>query len=108
MARFDLYHNPNEDTAQSTPYVVDIQSDHVGVLPTRIVIPLRRLKSLGYSGSPSDLLPVITINSEGHFLDTPAMAAVPFSYLGRPVANLEKEGYRKAIEDAKERLFGAH
>lgn len=108
MARFDLYHNPNEDTVRSTPYVVDIQSDHVGVLPTRIVIPLRRLKSLGYTGNPSDLLPVVTIDGEEHFLDTPAMAAVPFGYLGKPVANLEREGYRKAIADAQERLFGGH
>src|ERR1700749_542970 len=99
MARFDLYHNPNEGTAQSTPYVVDIQSDHVGALPTRIVIPLRRMKSLDYTGNPSDLLPIVTMNGETHFLDAPAMAAVPFAFLGRPIANLAKEGYRQAIED---------
>lgn len=106
MARFDLYNNPNEETQESTPYVVDIQSDHVGALPTRVVIPIRRYKILGYSGSPVDLLPILVISGEKCFLDMPAMAAVHKSELGRKIGSLAV--YREAISDAKERLFGSY
>jgi toxin CcdB len=36
MARFDLYANPDIETRN----LLDVQSSHVGILPTRIAIPL--------------------------------------------------------------------
>ncbi|CAL8477967.1 MULTISPECIES: CcdB family protein [Caballeronia] len=106
MARFDLYINPNEDSRKSTPYVVDLQSDHVGSLPTRVVIPLRRSKVLGYSGTPSDLLPSFVIDGEDCFLDTPAMAAIPAGALGKRIGSLAE--FRGLIADARDRLFGGY
>ncbi|AQH02239.1 hypothetical protein A9R05_24930 [Burkholderia sp. KK1] len=106
MPRFDLYTNPNEDSRETTPYVVDVQSDHVGSLPTRVVIPLRRSKILGYMGTPSDLLPGITIDGEDCFLDTPAMAAIPANVLGKRIGSLAE--FRALIADARDRLFGAY
>jgi toxin CcdB len=35
-----------------------MQSTHVGILSTRIVIPLRPVRHLAFSGNPSDLLPL--------------------------------------------------
>jgi hypothetical protein len=82
MAYFDLYGNPGDETRRLAPYLLDVQSTHVGILPTRIVIPLRPTLDLGFSGKPSDLLPVFEINGEKDFLDTPAMSAVPLNALG--------------------------
>ena len=106
MARFDLYGNPDGGTRRLAPYLLDVQSTHVGILPTRIVIPLRPAPDLGFSGKPSDLLPVFEINGEKHFLDTPAMSAVPLNALGRRIASLAD--HRDAILAALDRIFGAY
>jgi toxin CcdB len=87
MARFDLYSNPDDETQRLAPYLLDVQSTHVGILPTRIVIPLRPTQSLAFSGTPSGLLPIFEINGDKHFLDTPAMSAIPLNALGGRVGS---------------------
>ncbi|MGF7133139.1 putative transposase [Paraburkholderia sp. EB58] len=62
MARFDLYANPDDETRRLAPFLLDVQITHVGILPTRIVIPLRPVHHLAFSGKPSDLLPVFEIS----------------------------------------------
>lgn len=94
MARFDLYDNPDDETRRFAPYLLDVQSTHVGILPTRIVIPLRPTPDLGFSGKPSDLLPVFEINGEKHFLDTPAMSAVPQNALNKRIGSLADPAMR--------------
>jgi toxin CcdB len=106
VARFDLYANPDEEMQRLAPYLLDIQSTHVGVLPTRIVIPFRPVAHLAFSGRPSDLLPVFEINGERCFLDTPGMSAVPLNALGRRIGSLSNE--REAILAALDRIFGAY
>ena len=106
MARFDLYANPDDETRRLAPYLLDVQSVHVGILPTRIVIPLRHTSDLGFSGKPSDLLPVFEINGEDYFLDTPAMSAVPLNALRRRIGSLADQ--REAILAALDRIFGAY
>lgn len=41
MAQFDVYHNPNPASRGRTPYLLDVQSDVMEVLPTRLVCPVR-------------------------------------------------------------------
>jgi len=43
MARFDVYANPGSH-ANTTPYLLDVQSDLLDGLDSRMVIPLRSLK----------------------------------------------------------------
>jgi toxin CcdB len=106
MTRFDLYTNPDSETRKLAPYLLDVQSAHVGILPTRIVIPLRPVRHLAFSGKPSDLLPVFEVNGEECFLDTPAMSAVPLSALGKCIGSLSDR--REAILAALDRIFGAY
>lgn len=106
MARFDLYANPDKETRKLAPYLLDVQSAHVGILPTRIVIPLRPVRHLAYSGKPSDLLPVFDVNGEECFLDTPGMSAVPLNALGKCIASLSDR--REAVLAALDRIYGAH
>ena len=40
MARFDVYPNPGQQ-AKTTPYLLDVQSDLLDDLDTRVLIPLR-------------------------------------------------------------------
>ena len=43
MAQFDVYVNPNPESRQSVPFVVDVQSGLIDALPTRLVMPLSRI-----------------------------------------------------------------
>ena len=40
MARFDVYENPNPETNKEIPYLLDVQSDLLDSLSTRVVVPL--------------------------------------------------------------------
>ena len=106
MARFDLYANPDDETQKLAPYLLDVQSTHVGVLPTRIVIPLRPARHLAFSGKPSDLLPVFEINGDECFLNTPGMSAVPLSALSKCIGSLSDR--RDAVLAALDRIFGTY
>ncbi|MFM1880826.1 MAG: Toxin CcdB [Pseudomonadota bacterium] len=43
MARFDVYINPSSE-ATTTPYLLDVQSNLLDGLDSRMVIPLRSLR----------------------------------------------------------------
>lgn len=106
MARFDLYANPDIETCKLAPFLLDVQSSHVGILPTRIVIPLRPVRHLAFSGKSSDLLPVFEVQGEECFLDTPAMSAVPLNALGKCIGSLSRRP--ETILAALDRIFGAY
>lgn len=43
MPQFDVYANPSASTKRMYPYLLDIQSDTLSALATRIVVPLGRV-----------------------------------------------------------------
>jgi toxin CcdB len=90
MARLDVYKNVGPH-AQDTPYLLDVQSDLLDNLGSRVVIPLRRLALYAGVKLPERLTPVIQIKREKLVLETPKMAAVPVSILKVPVASLAKD-----------------
>ncbi len=104
MARFDIYSNPYAPERSHTPYVLDIQNDHLGPLATRVVIPLRTAKSMGVL-APS-LNPTITVDGKTVILDTTALAPVPAIMLKRPVADARR--WHAEVADALDTLFGAY
>ena len=87
MARFDLYANPGAHAA-TTPYLLDVQSDLLDGLGSRVVIPLRSLKHFPNVKVSSRLTPIFTIEGEAFLLETPKIAAVPQRVLNSPVASL--------------------
>jgi toxin CcdB len=87
MARFDVYANPGNQAA-STPYLLDVQSDLLNGLESRMVIPLRSLKHFPMVKLSTQLTPIFTIQSEEFLLETPKMAAVPQRVLKSPVTSL--------------------
>ncbi len=105
MARFDVYRNTGQHAAR-TPFLVDIQSNHLAGLGTRIVIPLRLRDSFPPVALPADLTPVFTIEGLVCFLDTPKLAAIPQKELGSPLASLEHR--QSELFRALDRLVGAY
>ncbi|ARP97307.1 CcdB family protein [Bordetella genomosp. 13] len=104
MARFDVYRNPGAHAA-TTPFLLDVQSEHLAPLNTRVVVPLRLLDRFPDLRMPQDLMPVFDIDGQQCFLDTPKLAAVPWRELGAPVDSLKAEHDR--IVGALDRLFGS-
>lgn len=102
MARFDVFSNPGGHTG--TPYVVEVQGNHLSGLATRVVIPLRRLDRIAPVPLPPDLIPVFVIEGIECMLDTPTLAAVPRSALTKPISSLVHR--QDEIISALDRLFG--
>lgn len=87
MARFDVYANPGRH-AGTTPYLLDVQSDLLEDLETRMVIPLRSLQHFPKVPLSNRLTPVFTIEGEACLLETPKMGAIPQRVLKAPVTSL--------------------
>ena len=104
MARFDVYANPFAAERSHTPYVLDMQNNHLEPMGTRVVIPLRTPK--GFGKTVRDLNPPLQVEGKTVILDTAALAPVPTMLLKKPVSNLETQ--RDELLDALDILFGAY
>jgi toxin CcdB len=87
VARFDVYRN-NGAQAADVPYLLDVQSDVLSGLDTRVVVPLRRLILFVSVRPPANLMPVVTVEDVECVLETPKLAAVPVRILKAPVTSL--------------------
>jgi len=90
MARFDVYRNPSAHPT-TTPYVLDVQSNLLDGLDSRMVIPLRRLDHFAAVRLPSQLTPIFQIEGTDYLLETPKMAAIPLRMLKDCIAHLGDE-----------------
>ena len=93
MARFDVYATPGRH-ADSTPYLLDVQSDLLDGLDSRVVIPLRRRERFPAVPLADRLTPTLSIAGGEFILETPKMGAVPRRALGAPLLSLAAERAR--------------
>ena len=81
MALHDVFQNPD-----GSGYFLDVQTDYLTHLNTRIVVPLLPLAD---APKPAKRLnPIFEIKGERHMMATQYMAAVPANILKKPVANV--------------------
>lgn len=90
MARFEVFRNSGSH-ADDVPYLLDVQSDLLHGLDTRVVIPLRRCDRFSVSRIPQRLTPVFNIEGIACMLETPKLAAVPLRILKQAVHTLTAE-----------------
>ena len=102
MARFSIYEN-SEDHTKTTPFVLDVQTDLLSGLNTRVVIPLRKGGVYKNIRSTQDLMPSFFIKGKEFILDTPRMAAVPTKFLKKEVGTLKDQQH--IVINAIDRLF---
>ncbi|CUK19739.1 plasmid maintenance protein CcdB [Ruegeria denitrificans] len=90
MPKYDVFPNPSGEG-----YLLDIQTDLLGDLNTRVVAPLMQLAK---APKPATRLnPVFTIQGEQFAMVTQFMAAVPVGVLKSPTANLKDEADRVTV-----------
>lgn len=87
MAQFAAYKNKNPGTRAAYPLLVDIQSDLLEGLQTRVVVPLARLASL-VKMPIKNVTPIVEIDSRKYVLLLPQLAGIPLSHLGAPVGSV--------------------
>jgi toxin CcdB len=87
MAQFDVYENPNPETAQVFPYLLDVQADLLDNFPTRVVVPLVGISMLNRVAT--ELNPQFDIEGAQMFMLTAQVAGVPVRALGAKVCSLK-------------------
>ena len=101
MARLIVYRNPTRSEWKHTPFLLDVQTDFIAALATRVVAPLRSRESFS---TPLDALnPVFEIAGKTVIMDTAALAALPRNALRTEVADLRER--RLDIDNALDFLF---
>jgi len=101
MAQFDVYENPNVETRQQIPYLLDVQADLLEGLSTRVVVPLV-FSSVMEAGTPH-LNPRFNIKRESVVMSTAELAGVPADLLKERVYSLKEK--REEIVAALQFLF---
>ncbi len=87
MAQFTVYRNKSARTKATFPFLVDVQSDLLEDLQTRVVIPLSKAGAL--TKKPvSHLTPILQFDGETYVLMTPELAGVARNDLGAAAGNL--------------------
>jgi toxin CcdB len=87
MEQFTVYRNKNPRTKAAFPLLVDVQSDLLEDLQTRVVIPLTKAAALTCKPM-SHLTPTLTFDGEDYLLMTPQLAGIARNELGTSVGNL--------------------
>lgn len=83
MAQYDVFRNP-----EGFGYLLDVQSDLLDGLTTRLVVPL--MPQTQAPKPAARLNPIMTIAKEPHIMVTQFMAAVPAKLLSEPVTTVAR------------------
>ena len=89
MAQFDVYLNPNAETRKVIPYLLNVQSDLLDTLATRVVVPLVLAEEMGLAAK--QLNPQFKVKGEAVVMSTAELAGIPNRSLGDKVASLKSK-----------------
>lgn len=86
MHQFTVYKNKNQNTKTRIPYLLDVQSNLLSDLDTRVVIPLFALTALK-GKILTTLTPTFEIEGRAYVLMTPQLAGISRKELGPEVTD---------------------
>ena len=87
MTQFTVYRNKNPRSRATFPYLLDVQSDLLDGLQTRVVIPLTKAAAL--TRKPvAHLMPLVPFGGDKYVLMTPQLAGIPRNELGPQAGTL--------------------
>ena len=87
MAQFTVHRNKSARTKATFPFLVDVQSDLLEDLQTRVVIPLSKAAALTQR-PVSQLMPILPFDGDAYVLMTPELAGVARADLGSAIGTL--------------------
>lgn len=101
MAQFSVYRNLKDARNPHIPYLLDVQSELLESLDTRVVVPLVRSELV--KRGVGRLQPEFNVAGERVVMETASLGAVPAQRLGPPIADLR--GKRTEITAALDCLL---
>jgi len=99
VPQFAVHRNKNPQSKSTFPLLVDVQSDLLEELNTRVVIPLTR--AAGLARKPlSHLTPALSFDGDTYLLMTPQLAGIARADLGPQAGTLldQREQIVAAVE----------
>lgn len=87
MGQFSVHRNASPATRMAIPYLLDVQSNLIEELGTRVVVPLCPASSMK-GKVVSNLMPILDVDGKQFVMLTPQLAGVPKRILGPQVADL--------------------
>jgi toxin CcdB len=88
MPQFAVHRNRNPATKVRFPYLLDVQTDLLDDLGTRVVIPLTPATVATRRSALQTLTPVCSVEGKPHLLLTPQLAGISINELGPPIGDL--------------------
>lgn len=86
MAQFDVYRNPNPQTNRTIPYLLDVQTDFLDSLATRVVVPLISASEIGQAAR--HLNPLLEVEGTKVVMSTAELAGVSKRMLTERICSL--------------------
>jgi len=93
MAQWDVFRNPSARSRDEVPFVVDVQSDLLHAVPTRMVVPLT-VPQRSMAALPPRLIPQFEVLGRMVQLVPQEAGALPSRTLSLPVATLRDAAHR--------------
>ena len=90
MGQFTVHRNRSARTKGVFPFLLDVQSDLLEDLNTRVVVPLARGGAVA-KRPMSHLTPLLAFEGEEYVLMTPELAGVAIADLGAPAGSLANQ-----------------
>ena len=87
MAAYAVFGNPNPRTNGDVPFLLDVQSDVLSILKTRVVVPLYR-KEVAGAQAMTRLTPMLCFQNQELVAMVPELAGIPWRDLGPAAGNL--------------------
>ena len=87
MPQFTAYQNKNAQTKKLIPFLLDVQTELLDELQTRVVVPLTSVEKSA-AKQMSRLTPLLEIDGDSYLMLTPQLAGINKKELGKPVADL--------------------
>ena len=92
MPQFAVHRNPNRATRAAIPLLLDVQSNLLETLNTRVVIPLY-VPAAAEDGMIGTLTPRVEVDDTPYVAVTPELAGIPRKSLGIQVGDLSHRRY---------------
>ena len=90
MPQFAVYKNRNAATRGRFPLLLDVQSDLLEPLSTRVVVPLSPVAA-ARDVVMKQFAPILAIDGKQYVMLTPQLAGISTRELGQPIGNVVDE-----------------
>lgn len=88
MPQFAAHKNTNPTTRRTYPFLLDIQSDLLSELQTRVVVPLAERRAVS-GAAVENLMPLVEVGGKTYIAMVPQLAGVARAELGAVVETCE-------------------